>query len=234
VCSVLEVNLMHERDLPGVAILGLSFAALACTVTDGGSEKADPCQDTAVPIAWTDSTDMGTPADRFCGYSGTCTAELSWDGSGGDGVATVAPTQGRTTVRTTVELQPSTARGCASALQVDAWVTLEIGGTMIAKQRPVLLTVAGRQTSSISFAVKVEDLQSWISVQSASPAQTLEASVDIAPLTSACAGGIAIRASGQGSGPMVPLGPWFGAPAPACPSRSTSSGGDLGGGFPQT
>lgn len=224
---------MHERDLLRVAILGLGLAAVGCSVTDGGSPKADPCQDTAVPIAWTDSTDMGTPEDRFCGYSGTCTADLSWDWSGGDGLATVAPAQGQTTVRTTVEVQPSTARGCASTLQVDAWVTLEIGGTIIAKQRPVLLTVTGRQTSSITFALNQEDLRSWISIQNVDPAQTLEVSVDMAPLTRACVGGIAIRASGQDSSAMV-LGRWFGAPAPACPTRSTSSGGGLGGGFPQT
>jgi hypothetical protein len=233
VCSALEVNLMHSPGLHGVAILGLVFAATDCTVTDGGNDKADPCQDTATPIAWTDSTDMGTPQDRFCGYSGTCTADLSWDWSGGDGLATVAPVQGQTTVRTTVGLESSTARGCSSALQVDAWVTLELGGKIVAEQRPVLLTATGRQTSSITFAVKEEDLRSWLSIQSVDPGQALEVSVDMAPLTSACVGGIAIRASGKDKSQMVPLGRWFGAPAPACPSRSTSSGGGLAG-FPQT
>jgi hypothetical protein len=177
---------------------------------------------------------MGTPENRFCEYSGTCTAALSWDWSDGDGLATVAPAQGQTTVRTTVELQPSTARGCASALQVEARVTLEIGGTIVAEQRPVLLTVTGRQTSSIDLAVKQEDLRSWISMQSADPAQTLEALIEMAPLTSACVGGIVIHASGQDRSSMVLLGRWFGAPAPACPTRSTSSGGGPVTGFPQT
>jgi len=56
-------------------MLGLGFAATACTVTDGGSDKATPCQDTAIPVAWTDSTDMGTPESRFCG---------PWDGISAD------------------------------------------------------------------------------------------------------------------------------------------------------
>ena len=223
-----------------LVVLGLCLApTTGCALTGGQGDPANPCQGSPLtPVAWTAQTEMGSPETRFCPFAGTCQATFNWEASGASTSVTVDPVRGESTLTATVILQPSTARSCPSALQVDGTVTLELAEGKLAEQRPITLSALTRQSSpTLSFNLKEEEFGTWTSIQKSDPASSLDMLIEMAPLTEVCVGSVSLNAQSVSNAPgtklLAPLATWFGQPSTSC-SPPHSTGGGSNGGVPQT
>jgi hypothetical protein len=95
--------------------LGLSLVAAVGCSSDStqscGGKCVDMCEVAATtPVAWADPTALGSPAQLFSSFAGSCQAPFAWDASGWGGALTVVPAQGKSTLSATVQIDTASAR----------------------------------------------------------------------------------------------------------------------------
>jgi hypothetical protein len=165
----------------------------------GGCSPSEQCKTIATtPVAWTDQTVVGSPAELFSSLAGTCQAPFHWDGSGWGGAATIAPLQGQSTLAATVAVDPSSARlvtqtpeFCPSLLQADATVTLVLPEGAIATARPVTVSAtAGAAPTKLGLVLNEAEFGPWVSIQKADPVSTLAMSISVTAVARGCSGNI--------------------------------------------
>jgi len=213
----------------GFGLLSSVALAAGCSNSDsegsclrkGGCSSSDQCKTIATtPVAWTDQTVAGTPAELFSPLAGTCQAPFQWDGSGWGTTATIVPLQGTSTLTATVALDPSTARlvtqtpeFCPSLLQADAMVTLALPEGAIATARPVTVSAtAGAAPTTLGLVLNEAEFGPWVSIQKANPADTLAMNLSVTAIARGCSGSITLsfqRIEGNiGTGGGGPLAAW--------------------------
>jgi len=172
------------------------------------------------PVAWDEQTALGSPAQLFSSFAGTCQAPFAWDASGWGTSLTVAPRQGQSTVTVTVALDPASARlqtrepaSCPDVLLIDGVATLDLPEGKVADRQPFTLSATGGSApAALTFTIKEADFGAWVSVQKSDPSSTVAMSVMVTDLGRACSGEVGLRTEvvhdGIGSGAGGPLASW--------------------------
>ena len=170
--------------------LGLCLGLLtSCHISDDCLECVLECTVTATtPVAWTEQTALGSPAQLFSSFEGTCQAPLRWDASGWSSALTVTPPRGQSTITATVALNPASARlvthtpasACPDTLQIDGVATLDLPEGKVADSQPFTLSAsAAMPPTTLSFSVKEGDLGPWVSIRKSDPAGTVSMPITI-------------------------------------------------------
>ncbi len=194
------------------------IALLALTLGCDDAEHADANRDTmgadqncvivsTTAVEWTAETSLGTPAEVFASATGSCEADLAWDGSGWSSLA-ITPESGTDRVTATVTVDEGSARwveqrrdeaafgdvACGPYLEVDAAVTLETTDGTIARDAPTTIRTYGDETApTVDVELTPGDVEDWIEI-SAPADTTVRLFAQLAPLGEACVGEMTLRA----------------------------------------
>jgi hypothetical protein len=204
--------------------LGLSIAAAAGCSSDSAEhcgKCADVCEVAATtPVAWAEQTALGSPAQLFSSFAGTCQAPFQWDASGWGDALTVVPVQGKSTLTAAVEIDTASARllthaqaGCPDVLEVDGTATLTLPEGKIADHQPFTLgATTGTTLVALGFTVTEANFGTWVSIQKPDPASTLAMPISVTAVGRGCSGQVGLSTNvvhdGIGSGGGGPLGSW--------------------------
>ncbi len=197
-----------------IALLALLALALGCNDAEDAGANRDTMgadQDCVIvsttAVAWTAETSLGTPAEVFASATGSCEADLAWDGSGWSSLA-ITPESGTDRVTATVTVDEGSARwveqradeaasgdvACGPYLEVDAAVTLETTDGTIARDAPTTVRTYGDETApTVDVELTPGDVEDWIEI-SAPADTTVHLFAQLAPLGEACAGEMTLRA----------------------------------------
>jgi hypothetical protein len=156
------------------------------------------------PVAWTDTTPLGTPETLLSQVEGTCQAPFSWNASGWSADLTVTPATGHSTISVSVELDRSTIRwverkassamgSCASSLEADVAVALTVPGGTVAGPQKVTLNVLA-PSPSVQFSLNQAAFGNWVSIQTADSGITPRLVFDMMPVATACMGRVGLFA----------------------------------------
>jgi hypothetical protein len=183
-----------------------------------GSDLCDKCALSCevlatTPVAFSESTALGSPEQLFAPFAGTCQAPFHWDASGASDAVVVTPAQGDSTISATVTLDPASARlvtytapaMCPDRLLIDGRATLTLpAGQVAAPQSFTLSGSPGMAPRELGFTIAEAALGPWITLQKTDPASTVSLTVSLSPIGQACAGQVRLAwskvASGSGVG----------------------------------
>ena len=174
------------------------------------------------PVAWNQETGMGTPQERFADFAGSCQAPFQWDGRPWSDALTALPLQGQSTITVSVALEKSSGRWltfsppalveCASQLQLDGTVTLDLPEGNVAHQRPFTLTASNWQLpSTLTAPLDEQDFGSWVSIRMLDQVAAFSGAANVSPVALACSGQVLLgyrRSQEGGSAAVGPLATW--------------------------